>query len=125
MLDIAVWVCYNVDCKVNHFADGVFYLKDLSISVLFDYYGEALSEKQKQIFDAYYNLDLSLSEIAENMGITRQGVRDFIKRTEQQLLELESNLKFSQKCGEIKKLAEEIKSDDAVVLKLKELISNL
>lgn len=100
-------------------------MKDLSISVLFDYYGESLSDKQKQIFDSYYNLDLSLSEIAENMGITRQGVRDFIKRTEQQLIEFESSLKFSEKCGEIKKLAEEIKSDDAAVIKLKELISNL
>ncbi len=100
-------------------------MKDLSISVLFDYYGEALSVKQRQIFDFYYNLDLSLSEIAENMGITRQGVRDFIKRTEQQLLELEANLKFSEKCGEIKKLAEEIETDDAAVLKLKEMISNL
>ncbi len=93
--------------------------------MLFDYYGEALSEKQKQIFDAYYNLDLSLSEIAENMGITRQGVRDFIKRTEQQLLELENSLKFSEKCGEIKKLADSIQSDDAAIIKLKQLINNL
>lgn len=100
-------------------------MKDLSISVLFDYYGDALSDKQKEIFDAYYNLDLSLSEIAENMGITRQGVRDFIKRTEQQLLEFEEKLGFSKKCSELKTAAERLKTEDAEVLKLKELISNL
>ena len=118
-------MCYNTACKENHFADEVFYLKDLSISVLFDYYGEALSDKQKQIFDSYYNLDLSLSEIAENMGITRQGVRDFIKRTEQQLLEFEQNLGLAKKCSELKTAAEAIKTDDAEILRLKELINNL
>ena len=100
-------------------------MKDLSISVLFDYYGDALSDKQKEIFDAYYNLDLSLSEIAENMGITRQGVRDFIKRTEQQLLDFEDKLGFSKKCSELKAAAEKLKTEDAEVLKLKELINNL
>ncbi len=99
-------------------------MKNLSITVLFDYYGDVLSDKQRQIFDSYYNLDLSLSEIAENTGITRQGVRDFIKRTEQQLLELEEKLKFSEKCGELKKISEEIQSDDPAVLRLIELINN-
>lgn len=100
-------------------------MKDLSITVLFDYYSDALSEKQRQIFDSYYNLDLSLSEIAENTGITRQGVRDFIKRTEQQLLELENSLKFAQKCGELKSLAESVKSDDPQVKNLIMLINEL
>lgn len=100
-------------------------MKDFSLSVLFDYYSEILSEKQKQIFDSYYNLDLSLSEIAENTGITRQGVRDFIKRTEQQLREYENKLGFAKKCNELKKIATETQSDDLSVKKLKELISNL
>ncbi len=100
-------------------------MKDLSISLLFDYYGETLNDKQKQIFDSYYNLDLSLSEIAENMGITRQGVRDFIKRTELQLIEMEESLKFCEKCKELKSVAENIESDDPEILKLKQLISNL
>lgn len=95
------------------------------MSLLFDYYAEVLSDKQRQIFDSYYNLDLSLSEIAENTGITRQGVRDFIKRTEQQLLEFEDKLRFSEKCGELKKISAEIKSDDPAVLKLQELINNI
>ncbi len=100
-------------------------MKDFSLSVLFDYYSEILSDKHKQIFDSYYNLDLSLSEIAENTGITRQGVRDFIKRTEQQLRDYEEKLGFAGKSNELKSLAGEIESDDPAVKKLKELINNL
>ena len=100
-------------------------MKDFSLSVLFDYYSEILSDKQKQIFDSYYNLDLSLSEIAENTGITRQGVRDFIKRTEQLLREYEEKLGFAQKCDELKKLSADIESNDPSVNKLKKLINNL
>ena len=48
----------------------------LQMSLLFDYYGELLSEKQRVCFDLYYNQDLSLSEIASELGITRQGVHD-------------------------------------------------
>ena len=53
----------------------------LEMSLLFDFYGETLTEKQRELFDLYYNEDLSLSEIAEHAGITRQGVRDSIKRS--------------------------------------------
>ena len=100
-------------------------MKDFSLSVLFDYYSEILTDKQKQIFDSYYNLDLSLSEIAENTGITRQGVRDFIKRTEQQLRDYEEKLGFAGKGNELESCAGEIESDDPAVKKLKELINNL
>ena len=58
----------------------------LEMSLLFDFYGETLTEKQRELFDLYYNEDLSLSEIAEHAGITRQGVRDSIKRAEHALL---------------------------------------
>ena len=54
--------------------------KPLEMSLLFDFYGETLTEKQRELFDLYYNEDLSLAEIAEHAGITRQGVRDSIKR---------------------------------------------
>ena len=63
--------------------------KNLEISLLLDFYGEMLTEKQRDMVDYYYNDDLSLSEIAENEGITRQGVRDAIKRAEAQMLEME------------------------------------
>jgi len=66
--------------------------KDLKISLLLDFYGDMLTEKQREVVDFYYNDDLSLSEIAENEGITRQGVRDSIKRAEAQLLEMEERL---------------------------------
>ena len=62
--------------------------KNLEISLLFDFYGDMLTEKQRDVVELYYNDDLSLSEIAENEGITRQGVRDSIKRAEAQLLEM-------------------------------------
>ena len=53
-----------------------------AMTLLFDYYGELLTEKQKTCFDLYYNQDLSLSEIAEEAGVTRQGVHDTLARAE-------------------------------------------
>lgn len=70
--------------------------KDLNIALLFDFYGEMLTEKQKDVIDLYYNEDLSLAEIAEHEGISRQGVRDNIKRGEAYLLELEDKLRFAR-----------------------------
>ena len=61
----------------------------LQMSLLFDYYGELLSQKQRTCFDLYYNQDLSLSEIADELGITRQGVHDSISRAETALGEFE------------------------------------
>ena len=52
------------------------------MALLYDFYGDVLTERQKEFYDLYYNEDLSLSEIAENSGITRQGVRDVIVRAE-------------------------------------------
>lgn len=65
---------------------------NLYVSELLDRYGNLLTEKQQRILDGYYNNDLSLSEIAENEGITRQGVGDFVKRSEVQLFEFEEKL---------------------------------
>lgn len=59
------------------------------MAMLFDFYGEVLTERQKEFYDLYYNEDLSLGEIAENSGITRQGVRDVIVRAEATLSDLE------------------------------------
>ena len=59
------------------------------MTMLFDFYGELLTERQKEFFDLYNNEDLSLSEIAENEGISRQGVRDVIVRAEAAMQEIE------------------------------------
>ena len=59
------------------------------MTMLFDFYGELLTERQREFFDLYYNEDLSLSEIAENSGISRQGVRDVIVRAEAVMQDVE------------------------------------
>ena len=66
--------------------------KNIEISLLLDFYGGLLKPDASQMIDLYYNEDLSLSEIAAQTGITRQGVRDRIKRCEQNLFELEQKL---------------------------------
>ena len=71
--------------------------KDLEISFLLDFYGDMLTEKQREVIEFYYNEDLSLSEIADNEGITRQGVRDSIKRAEAQLLDMEQRLGLAKR----------------------------
>ena len=74
--------------------------KPLEMSLLFDFYGETLTEKQRELFDLYYNEDLSLSEIAEHAGITRQGVRDAVKRAEHALQEMEDRLGLVSRYGD-------------------------
>ena len=66
--------------------------KDLTVAYLLDFYGDILSEHTRSALDAYYNEDLSLSEIAAGTGISRQGVRHLIKRGEEQLYTLEDRL---------------------------------
>ncbi len=66
--------------------------KDLNITVLLDVYGQLLTEKQRFAIDMYYNEDLSLSEIAEQIDISRQGVRESIKQGEKHLEEYEKHL---------------------------------
>jgi predicted DNA-binding protein YlxM (UPF0122 family) len=66
--------------------------KNLDVIILFDVYGDMLTQKQQDFISYYYNDDLSLAEIAENEGITRQGVRDAIKRAEAQLFAFEEHL---------------------------------
>ena len=63
----------------------------LKNTMLFDFFGDMLTEKQKEYYDLYHNDDLSLSEIAESAGITRQGVYDIIIRAEKTLMKFEKN----------------------------------
>ncbi|MPM57538.1 hypothetical protein SDC9_104360 [bioreactor metagenome] len=76
--------------------------KDLQIALLLDFYGEMLTEKQRTFLEYYYDDDLSLAEIAENEGITRQGVRDAIKRAEGQLLDMENRLGLVKRFEDMK-----------------------
>ena len=71
--------------------------KHLEMSVLLDFYGALLNEKQRTAAELYYYEDLSLSEIAENMSITRQGVHDHIKNAQIFLLSCEDALSLCQK----------------------------
>ena len=71
--------------------------KKVEISMLWQIYGKLLTEKQYEYIDYYYNNDLSLSEIAENDNITRQAVRDIIKKGERKLFEYEEKLLFMKK----------------------------
>lgn len=66
--------------------------KNIEVSLLFDFYGALLKPSGRQAIDFYYNDDLSLAEIADQTKITRQGVRDSIKRCEQQLYDFEKKL---------------------------------
>lgn len=66
--------------------------KDLKIGFLLDFYGDMLSERKRIVLDRYYNDDLSLSEIADEIGISRQGVRELIKKAEDELLFYEEKL---------------------------------
>ncbi len=71
------------------------------MTLLFDFYGEMLTDRQKEFYDLYYNEDLSLTEIAENYNLSRQGVRDAIVRAEATLNELE------EKTGLIRRFQEQ------------------
>ena len=71
--------------------------KTVQISILLQIYGKLLTEKQYQMLDDYYNNDLSISEIAENAQITRQAVRDNLKKGENKLFEYEEKLEFMKK----------------------------
>ena len=80
----------------------------VKISMLLEIYGKLLTEKQSQMLEDYYNHDLSLSEIAENQDITRQAVRDNIKKGENKLFELEEKLSIMNRTLEQEKQIQEI-----------------
>lgn len=77
--------------------------KDLMIGVLLDFYGELLTERKRLVLDMYYNEDLSLGEIASEIGISRQGVRDNIKKAQDELLFYESRLGLAKRFSDTEK----------------------
>ena len=85
------------------------------MAMLFDFYGDMLTDRQKEFYDLYYNEDLSLGEIAENYNITRQGVRDVIVRAEAAMTELED------KTGLVKRFLQMQQHVDAVIAAANEI----
>lgn len=75
--------------------------RTVEMAMLFDLFGGLLTEKQRECFELYYHQDLSLSEIAQNSGITRQGARDLIHRAEVTLLETEEKTGLLRKMQDI------------------------
>lgn len=101
-------------------------MKELYVSALLDVYGDFLSEKQKSLTEYYYNDDLSLSEIAENEGITRQGVNDLIKRAVAQMSALEEKCGYCKSFLTLKKLANSYKlGKEESINEILEIIENL
>ena len=83
--------------------------KFLEQALLFDFYGELLTDHQKEIYEQFALEDLSLSEIAEMKGISRQGVHDLVKRCDKTLAEYESKLKLVEKFHQTRRMVEEIR----------------
>ena len=95
----------------------------LEMSLLFDYYGGMLTEKQRQCFDMRYNQELSLGEIAQDMGVSRQAVCDNLRRTEALLRKMEENVGYVGRDLKLRKVLRSIReaagqlaqhSDDSV-----------
>ncbi len=87
----------------------------LRLTLLYDFYGELLTEKQKLVFEMHYQNDLSLSEIGEELSISRQAVRDQLKRTEKILIEYEEKLR----------LVERFQQQQRAVLKMKNILDEI
>ena len=85
--------------------------KKVEISILLEIYGNLLTEKQKEYMNYYYNEDLSLSEIAENDGITRQAVMRILQKSSKKLEEYEQKLQIMEKQKQIKNNIEQLRKD--------------
>ena len=82
--------------------------KDLTIGFLLDFYGDVLTERRRTVLDYYYNDDLSLAEIAQEIGISRQGVRDLIKKAEDELYFYEMKLGLAERFRRTRHRAEHL-----------------
>ncbi len=82
--------------------------KNLEIGLLLDFYGELLSDSSRYATDLYYNEDLSLSEIAEHMKITRQGVHDSIEKATAKLLSFEAKLGLAAKFLKVEEMLADV-----------------
>ena len=87
----------------------------LEMALLFDYYSGMLTEKQRDCFDMRYNQDLSLGEIAESMGVSRQAVNDSLTRTEALLRRMEENIGSVKRYNDVRKALRDILEAAAVL----------
>ncbi len=96
-------------------------MENFEISILTEVYGSLLTDKQRELMQLFFDCDLSLGEIAEQFGITRQAARDAIKRGEDAVKDFESKLHYAKFLKEVKELSEAIadafKSGDKTTLK--------
>ena len=102
--------------------------KDLTVSLLLDAYGGLLTERQRDMMEQYYEEDLSLAEIDDNCGVTRQGVRDAVRRTEKILRGYEQSLGMVARYQAVCLLADELEAaaeDNAPPQRLRALAARL
>ena len=106
--------------------------KNMKFTILLDTYGSLLSDRKREILEYYYNDDYSLAEISELTGISRQGVRDSIKKSEEEIYALDDKLMLAKKNKIIASAAEELEKllsnpslDDMVKQKLNSIIDSL
>ncbi len=99
--------------------------KNIHVSMLLDMYGKLLTDKQYDVIDLYYNQNLSLSEIAEELGITRQGVRKSLVDAENKLFDFEEKLCFLKEKLERQEIVEKLikmANDKEIITKLQKLL---
>ena len=110
----------------------------LQLTLLYDFYGELLTQKQKQVYEMYYQDDLSLSEIGEELSVSRQAVQDQLKRTEKILLGYEEKLQLiarfqaqNKSVREMKHIMEEVERENPdvitvqAILKMKQIAEDI
>ncbi|MBQ7226508.1 MAG: DNA-binding protein [Clostridia bacterium] len=89
--------------------------KNLSISLLLDFYGDILSERQNEMLNMYYNEDCSLAEIADSFDISRQGVRSVLKKGETILIDMEAKLHLASRFIKVRDKSSEIASELEII----------
>lgn len=85
-------------------------MKNLRTAYLLDFYDNMLSSKQREILDMYYREDMSLAEISSEVGMTRQGVYDYIKRGEKEITSMEDKMRLMDRFLEISKAIDTFES---------------
>ena len=102
-------------------------LKNVKIGLLNDYYGGLLTEYQTRILSSYYDEDLSLKEIAEEEGVSRQAVADVIKRSSEKLVEYEEKLGLVKKISNLSERLEQVivSVDTETAQKLKKILNEI